>query len=86
MTINIEEIKEEYLRMKEELALTERRTIATKAREIRKVSDELYVLKNSLNSILKDRKITLTEVQNHILIVDEIISVLRKAGLYTDPM
>jgi len=83
--MSIEEVKEEYLRIRKELALTEQRTIASKAREIRRVSDDLYVLQNSLENILKERKITLTEVQNHILIVDEMISILRKAGLYIDP-
>lgn len=83
--MSIEEVKEEYLRIRKELALTEQRTVASKAREIRRVSDDLYVLQNSLANILKKRKITLTEVQNHILIVDEMISILRKAGLYIDP-
>lgn len=83
--MSIEEVKEEYLRIRKELALTEQRTVASKAREIRRVSDDLYVLQNSLANILKERKITLTEVQNHILIVDEMISILRKAGLYIDP-
>lgn len=83
--MSIEEVKEEYLRIRKELALTEQRTVASKAREIRRVSDDLYVLQNSLANVLKERKITLTEVQNHILIVDEMISVLRKAGLYIDP-
>lgn len=83
--MSIEEAKEEYLRIRKELALTEQRTVVSKAREIRRVSDDLYVLQNSLANILKERKITLTEVQNHILIVDEMISILRKAGLYIDP-
>lgn len=83
--MSIEEVKEEYLQIRKELALTEQRTVASKAREIRRVSDDLYVLQNSLANILKERKITLTEVQNHILIVDEMMSILRKAGLYIDP-
>lgn len=83
--MSIEEVKEEYLQIRKELALTEQRTVASKAREIRRVSDDLYVLQNSLANILKERKITLTEVQNHMLIVDEMMSILRKAGLYIDP-
>ena len=42
--MSIEEVKEEYLRIRKELALTEQRTVASKAREIRRVSDDLYVL------------------------------------------
>lgn len=82
----IAQMKEEYLAMKKKLELTEQRVTATKKREIRRACDCLSVVQYGLEQNVTERKTSLTEMNNYLDFIKEIIEVLKSADIFTDPM
>lgn len=61
------------------------RAINTIKRNTRKTSDALAVIRTALQSAIKNRKTTITEMSNLLDWAEEAIENLKEVGIYTDP-
>lgn len=68
-----------------EIASANSRATHTVRRNIKHTSDNLFLIKQSLEDIIPTHKVTMTQLQNLLQWATSAIETMKEAGVYSDP-